>query len=207
MAATYSRSVFLNVPFDRGYRPLFHAIVFTVFDCGFVARCGWESADGSKVRLDKIYELIAECRYGIHDISRTEPDATTRLPRFNMPLELGVFLGAKRYGSGLHREKSCLILDRERHRYQRFCSDIAGQDIDAHQGQPDQAIRCVRNWLSNVTAPRRSLIPGGAEIARRYAAFGELLPVLCRRSKLEQAELTFNDFAALAVEWQRSNRW
>src|SRR5678809_354803 len=131
MAATYSRSVFLNVPFDRGYRPLFHAIVFTVFDCGFVARCGWESADGSKVRLDKIYELIAECRYGIHDISRTEPDATTRLPRFNMPLELGVFLGAKRYGSGLHREKSCLILDRERHRYQRFCADIAGQDIAA----------------------------------------------------------------------------
>jgi hypothetical protein len=207
MAALYSRSVFLNVPFDRDYRPMFHAIVFAVFDCGFVARCAWESADGSQVRLEKIYELIGDCRYGVHDISRTDLDAKTGLPRFNMPLELGVFLGAKRYGKGHQREKICLILDRERHRYQRFCSDIAGQDIEAHAGEPAQAIRPVRDWLSNATSSRRSLIPGGAEIARRYAAFGELLPVLCRRRKLEPAELTFNDFAALAVEWQRSNRW
>src|SRR5262249_47825244 len=96
-AAYYSRSVFLNVPFDDRYRPLFRAIVFAVFDCGFIARCGWESADGSRGRIDKIYELIGECRLGIHDISRTDPDARTRLPRFNMPLELGVFLGAKRF--------------------------------------------------------------------------------------------------------------
>jgi hypothetical protein len=207
MAALYSRSVFLNAPFDRGYRPLFRAIVFAVFDCGFVARCSWESADGSQARLEKIYELIEECRYGIHDISRTELDVSTHLPRFNMPLELGVFLGAKRYGKGRQREKSCLILDRERHRYQRFCSDISGQDIEAHAGQPRQAIRSVRDWLSNATSPRRSLMPGGAAVATRYDAFDALLPTLCRRRKLEPDELIFNDFAALAVEWQRSNRW
>lgn len=42
-----------------------------------------------------------------------------------MPLELGLFLGAKRYGTGKQRTKLCLILDRERYRYQKYCSDIA----------------------------------------------------------------------------------
>ena len=54
--------------------------------------------DGGQTRIDKLYGLIEACRYGIHDLSRTELDATPRLPRFNMPLELGIFLGAKRYG-------------------------------------------------------------------------------------------------------------
>src|SRR5262249_5963635 len=30
------------------------------------------------------------CKYGIHDISRTEVTSASGLPRFNMPLELGV---------------------------------------------------------------------------------------------------------------------
>src|SRR5690242_1621153 len=137
MADTYySRSVFLNVPFDRRYRPLFRAIVFAVFDCGFVARCAWESADGSRIRLEKIYQLIGACRLGIHDISRTELDAESQLPRFNMPLELGVFFGAKRFGRDRQRDKACLILDKAQYRYREFCSDIAGQDIDAHGGNP-----------------------------------------------------------------------
>ncbi len=49
------------------------------------------------------------------------------LPRFNMPLELGIFLGAKRFGSQKQKQKNGLILDREKYRYQSFCSDIAGQ--------------------------------------------------------------------------------
>ena len=73
-------------------------MVFTVHDCGFIARCALEEEDASQVRIDKIYNIIAECRYGIHDISRTELDENSGLPRFNMPLELGIFLGAKKFG-------------------------------------------------------------------------------------------------------------
>lgn len=57
-----------------------------------------ELDDGGQTRIDKLYGLIGECRYGIHDLSRTELDDVNQLPRFNMPLELGLFLGAKRYG-------------------------------------------------------------------------------------------------------------
>jgi hypothetical protein len=87
------------------------------------ARCALEIDDGSQVRIERILRIISECRFGIHDLSRTELDRRNRLPRFNMPLELGLFLGAKRFGNRAQREKVCLILDREPYRYQRFISD------------------------------------------------------------------------------------
>src|ERR1700738_4627256 len=120
--------VFINVPFDRSYLKLFHALVFTVHECGFVSRCALESDDGSEIRISKLYKIISDCSLGIHDLSRTTLDRVNRLPRFNMPLELGVYLGAKHFGDETHRRKSALILERERYRYQKYCSDLAGQD-------------------------------------------------------------------------------
>ncbi len=110
---SYNDNVFINCPFDSDYKPLFDAMIFAVHDCGFVARCALEAGDASQVRIDKIYNIIEDCRYGIHDISRTESDETSGLPRFNMPLELGIFLGAKRYGIQEQERKKCLVLDRE----------------------------------------------------------------------------------------------
>ena len=43
----YDDGVFVNVPFDHGYKKLFDALVFAVHDCGFVAHCALESDDGS----------------------------------------------------------------------------------------------------------------------------------------------------------------
>ena len=94
--ASYEDSVFINCPFDRAYRPIFNALVFVVHECGYFARSALEIEDSGQVRIQKIQELILDCRLGIHDISRTEPEPETKLPRFNMPLELGLFLGANR---------------------------------------------------------------------------------------------------------------
>ncbi len=136
----YSNSVFINCPFDEEYRPIFDALVFAVFDCGFVARCSLEFAGSGGVRIDNIAALVRECKFGIHDVSRTELDQGSGLPRFNMPLELGIFLGAMKLGTPKQREKDCLILDKTRYRYQRFISDIAGQDIEAHNGDAGTAM-------------------------------------------------------------------
>src|SRR5258708_5683890 len=99
----YDISVFINCPFDRAYKPLFNSLVFATIYCGFRARCALEIDDGSQVRIDKIFAAIEECRFGIHDLSRTQLDNGTGLPRFNMPLELGMFLGAKRFGDRLQK--------------------------------------------------------------------------------------------------------
>ena len=199
----YAESVFINCPFDANYKPLFHAIVFVVFDCGYVARCTMEIDDASQVRVEKISRIVQESKFGIHDISRTELDSGTGLPRFNMPLELGMFLSAKRFGDDRQKLKVCLVLDREPYRYQSFISDIAGQDIRPHFDTPGKAIKIVRNWLSD--SSRRKTIPGGKEICRRYDRFREDLPDLCDAIKIEEDEMTFNDYAHLVSEWLKVN--
>lgn len=83
----YESSVFINCPFDEPFRPLFEGLVFAIYDCGYIARCSLEVDDASVVRIEKITKLIAGCKFGVHDISRTEPDESTGLPRFNMPFE------------------------------------------------------------------------------------------------------------------------
>jgi hypothetical protein len=196
--------VFVNCPFDEPYKPIFEAVAFAVHDCGYVARCSLEVTDASQVRIEKIAAIIAACKFGIHDISRTELDPATQLPRFNMPLELGLFLGAKRFGSQRHRSKTCLILDSERYRYQKFISDIAGQDIAAHGGNPDEAIKAVRDWLSAAT-PRAIKIPAGSIVARRYRTFREELPAACERLQLKVEELTFSDYVVQVEEWLKLN--
>jgi hypothetical protein len=199
----YDTDVFVNCPIDAVYRPLFEAIVFTIHDCGFAARSALEVTDTSQVRIEKISTIIAECKFGVHDISRTEPDRTTGLPRFNMPLELGLFLGAKRFGTGKQKSKNCLVLDVDRYRYHKFMSDIAGQDIVAHDGTPALAIRVVRDWLSDAQAPSRK-IPGGAAMVRRYETFRAALPEVSDQQGLVMDELTFVEYRLLTEEWLAS---
>lgn len=201
----YQEQVFINCPFDRDFQPLFDAIVFAVHDCGFVARCALEADDGSQVRIDKIFRIIDQCRLGIHDISRTEPDPTHGLPRFNMPLELGMFLGAKRYGSKRQKSKLCLILDREQYRYQKYCSDIAGQDIRAHGGDSHAVIEVVRNWLRNAAPDPTIILPGGAKMAERYAEFRGELPLMCQSVSLDPDKLIFFDYINFVTAWLKEN--
>ena len=203
MEAGYAQQVFINCPFDDHYTSLFEAIVFTVADCKFRPRCALEIDDGSQIRIEKIFNIISACKFGIHDISKTELDTSSGLPRFNMPLELGFFLGAKRYGQGEQREKICLILDREDYRYQKFISDIAGQDIRAHENEPRKAIARVRNWLRN-SSPMISL-PAGDFIANRYEAFRTEIPSLCQDLSLLADQLTFLDYTWLVSIWIERN--
>jgi len=196
----YDYSVFVNCPFDDEYRPLFRAIVFAIHDCGVAARSAPEVTDASQVRIDKISAIIASSKFGLHDISRTDLDSVTGFPRFNMPLELGLFLGAKRFGGARQKAKNCLILDIERYRYQKFISDIAGQDIAAHGGRVSDAIRHVRDWLSD-SAGKTARLPGGALLASRYEAFARQLPATCTELGLTGDLLTFNDYVLQVEEW------
>ncbi|MCU0771391.1 MAG: nucleotide-binding protein [Verrucomicrobia bacterium] len=198
-----AKAVFLNVPFDDAYKPLFEALVFCVTDCAFVPRCALETSDGGHVRVEKLTRIIADCAFGVHDISRTELDKASRLPRSNMPFELGLFLGAKRFGDRRQRRKSTLILERERYRFQQYLSDIAGQDIKAHDDNPVLLIQAVRDWLRD-EEPRRPL-PSSRVIAERYQRFRLDFPALCQRLRLDPGELTFNDYTWVIRTWLVDN--
>lgn len=205
MAATASVGVFINCPFDDQYQPLFEAVVFCVAACGFLPRCTLEQTDAADVRIDNIYSLIGQCNHSIHDISRTEvADQPYQLPRFNMPLELGIFLGAKRFGTR-SSQKRCLVMDRAPYRYKRFISDIGGQDIKAHANSRTKAIRHVRDWLQS--APGKAAIPGGKRIWQKYLQFRRELPIIADEAELDSNQLTFIDYLQLVSTWLERNRY
>lgn len=193
--------VFINCPFDAEYTPLLRAIQFTVIACGFVPRCALDEDNSADVRIHKILRLIEECRYGIHDICRTELDARSGLPRFNMPFELGLFLGARAYSSGASKHKSALILDKEQYRYQKFLSDIAGQDIKSHEGSAAGAIQVVRKWL-NAQERRQDhpSLPGTDDIQKNFNDFMSAVPKLLKKNQSEKDQ-SFVDWSNLMSQW------
>lgn len=145
----FDKNVFINCPFDNDYKPLLRAMLFTTVVCGYEPRIASESSDSLQVRLDKISKLIEESRYSIHDISRMTAEKKDEFARFNMPFELGIDFGSRIYGGRMLSRKKSLIFDKERHRYQKALSDLAGVDIKAHKSDPDEIIYELRNWIRN----------------------------------------------------------
>ena len=68
--ANFDRNVFINCPFDDQYAPLFNATVFTVHVIGFLSRCALKASNAGQFRLIKILEIISQCKYSIHDLSK-----------------------------------------------------------------------------------------------------------------------------------------
>lgn len=195
--------VFINCPFDRDYAPQFEALIFGVLACGFRPRSARELDDGGQTRIEKLYGIIEECRYGVHDLSRTQLDDANSLPRFNMPLELGIFLGAKRFGGDGHQLKRALILDVEPYRYQRFISDLSGMDIADHGGEVNRTLVRLRDWLANVS--RRRLM-GGAALVATYQRFLTQKSETALGLGLDPEQIPYVDFELIATRWLAAER-
>jgi hypothetical protein len=183
------RHVFINCPYDDDFRSLLRAICFAIMACGYLPRCALDYSDSGAVRIVEIIRLITECPFSIHDISRVELDKDSKLPRFNMPLELGVDLGLRLAGPRRHRTRRILILDAVADRYDRTLSDIAGMDIEIHGNNPREAIRRVRDWLAiNWDEALGKRPAGAAAIWEDYQAYQRIAPDIIAELRLDPHE-------------------
>jgi hypothetical protein len=148
--------------------------------------------------LFKIEKLIEESKYGIHDISKTELNGHG-FPRFNMPFELGIFFGAKRFGSSVQNSKNALIFERTQFSYQNYLSDLSGIDTKAHNDDTFIIINSIRNWLK--TSSKRSTIPSHLRIIEDFKNFQIELPAALTNLSLEIATLTFDDLCTAIEEF------
>lgn len=146
----FEKNVFVNCPFDPHYLPLLRSLLFTIIYLGLKPRIALEAMDAGQARLDKIVGLIADSKFGIHDLSRIEAAKAGDLFRLNMPFELGVDFGCRLYGRGPQKTKRFLILEAEPHRYRAALSDLSGSDVESHGNDPYRIFGVVRNWLKNV---------------------------------------------------------
>lgn len=203
-SSSYNDQVFINCPFDSTYLDMYRACIFVVLDAGFVPRCSREVNNATESRLANIVNIIADCRYGIHDLSRVEVDVTSGLPRFNMPFELGIFYGAKQLGADFHKKKSCLILEKEPYRYHQFISDIAGIDVTPHENDARKLIIEIRQWL--YTASRRRSIPSGEAINIRFKAFQTQIKEACVRETVDYDSMPFLELVNNMTDWLLLNQ-
>lgn len=194
----YSKNVFINCPFDSEYDEMFNAILFTVHKCGFVLRCAKEFDGSNTIRIKNIIKLIRESQYSIHDLSRISLSQTSNLPRFNMPLELGICIGSIEFGNKAHKKKEYLIMESDKFRFKEFISDISGQDIRNHNNDITEGIRCIRDWLVRKTEDK---IPSASVISKEYNTFLGDLPEMCRENDWVQNELTFEEYSSLVTSW------
>lgn len=140
-------NVFINCPFDESYYPLLRPLLFTIIYLGFTPRIALERSDSGENRIDKISDLLASSKYSIHDLSRLKARHAKEFYRMNMPFELGLDYGARRFGSAQMGSKRFLILERERYDFMKALSDLSGVDIKNHKNEPDEVVRAVRDWF------------------------------------------------------------
>jgi hypothetical protein len=145
-------------------------LLFTVTVSGYKVRCALEDDDAANIRFDKLKRLVRESPRSIHDLSRTEL-GTNELPRFNMPFELGLAMGAKHFGGAKRRRNSALIMVREPYVLPAYLSDLGGNDPLAHSGPPEHVLRIVRRYLHATPAGR--LLPGPQNLIAAFARFKE----------------------------------
>jgi hypothetical protein len=193
----YHNTVFINCPFDDAYQSLLYAMVYAVYRCGFIPVSALGEDNGLQMRMDKIANLIEQSAYGIHDISRVELNKN-KLPRFNIPFELGVFYGAQRFGNDEQKRKNALVLDAVPYRYQQVLSDLNGIDVKIHQNNPEVLIQKIRNWL--YTASGSISIPGHKDIIKDYELVKKKLPAVYKKLSLFPGHVTFNDYCVVVEE-------
>jgi hypothetical protein len=128
---------------------------------GFVPRSVLEIPAGSADRQRRIYSLMRDCRYSIHDLSRVQPSGG-RYPRFNMPFEAGLASALVLEGGRPHDR---FILETKARRVLRTLSDLNGVDVYGHGGSAVGALRELTNIF----------VRPGVDIAHLKAVFRGLV--------------------------------
>jgi hypothetical protein len=201
-----SLDVFINCPFDKTYKNLFEATLFTIAVCGYRARCALEEDDSGDIRFGKLCRLIAESPRSIHDLSRTEV-GDNELPRFNMPFELGLTLGAKQFGGAKFGSKTALIMVREPNRLPAYLSDLGGNDPKAHHGEVGRLIAIVRRYLGSRS--NAAPLPGQKSLVDRFEQFKSDLPRIAATRQIKGHEIdalqNYRDYAWFLAEFLKAN--
>lgn len=165
-----SDQVFLNIPYDAQFEPLFLAFIAGLCGFGLIPHAVLEIPTSER-RLDRIFSLIHDCGMSFHDLSRVELDPKRPpTPRFNMPFELGLVVALQ---SGWHPSHQWYVFEAKAHRVEKSLSDLKGTEIHIHRGRPLGVLQEMRNVL----------------IRRRHqATIGELQAILRELKKVAIGE-------------------
>jgi hypothetical protein len=150
VAAPRAGHVFLNFPFSTSYESLFIAFVGGLVAPGLSPRCVLEIPPQEQ-RLKRLFDLIRNSAYSIHDLSyvKLSTGRGPRVPRFNMPFELGLAVAVALAQAG-EQQHQFRIFEAQPYRLQKSLSDVLGHDPYIHQGKADGVLEGLLNVFSTL---------------------------------------------------------
>jgi hypothetical protein len=183
------RHVFINVPFDPSYEPLFVTLIGSLVFLGQKPHSVLEVREQGDGRLKRMLDLMRRCQLSMHDLSRVGVPV-----RFNMPFELGLACALQL--TTRHRYE-VFVLDAKERRLDLTLSDYKGRDPLIHNGTCDGMIACLmdafetgvpdatRRFRRGVLSLRQS-----AEVMKRELKTNTLFrPLMFRRLVMGATEI------------------
>jgi hypothetical protein len=163
------KAVFLNVPYDREYAPLFGALIAGLVALGRIPRCALEAQSEGKARLQHVHGLLASCGSSIHDLSRVTLSGSLSVPRFNMPFELGIAFALAQRTS--HR---IFTFEEKERRIDASLSDMKAFDPIIHSGTTEGILGGLLDCFDR---------PGGAPPLRRLSSLARRLAIVSTKAQ------------------------
>jgi hypothetical protein len=179
------QDVFLNVPFDAEYAPLFLALIAGLTALGRTPHCVLEVSSGGRNRLERIFSLMESCDASIHDLSRITLSGPQDVPRFNMPFELGMA-----YALARKSPHDFFVLEEKPFRLQVSLSDLNGHDPYIRDSTPSGALCCILDCfggpsgvpsMSALEMLKRQLTRLALKLQREMKIAGPFHPYIFRR--------------------------
>ena len=142
--------VFINIPFDAEHEYLYLSLIAAIVGLGLQPRCVLE-IPRDQARLHRIFKLIGACPYSLHDLSSVRLSrGPFRVPRFNMPFELGLAVALCLSTQESHKFR---VMDAVAHRVTQSLSDIGGYDAFIHHGTPTGTFNAVSDMFASLENP------------------------------------------------------
>lgn len=183
---------FLNIPYDERFENLYLAYIVGLTAHGLVPSATLGVPRDAR-RLERIFKLLQECRYSVHDISRVQVDpGPPRAPRFNMPFELGLAVAWASLNPQRHSWVGC---DEIPHRPVRSISDLAGTDFHIHHGTVAGVLAALCNAF--VSRSQHPTVPRMKTVYRRLRRAIPDLTLNAGANSLFEARV-FNDLVVAA---------
>ncbi len=141
------RDVFMNHAFGPASEYLYLTLISGLVSVGMNPRSVVQ-IPASQVRIDRLFNLISQCAYSIHDLSYvTLSRDGFRVPRFNMAFELGLAMAIAVQKPGRHQ---IATFEAVRHRLGQSLSDVSGYDPYIHRRCGEGVLEAVLDVFTDV---------------------------------------------------------
>jgi hypothetical protein len=195
MPAARRDGAFLNIPYDSSYQDHFLAYIAGVAAFGLIPRATLELTGGER-GLERIFDLMAGCKYSFHDLSLVKLDRKhPATPRFNMPFELGLVVGWQKAAPSGH---DWFVFESSRHRLQKSLSDLNGTDPFIYGPSPEGILREIRNALA-----RHDMQPTSEQMRNVFRALREVAAPLILEEAGTSSVFEARPFVELVVMARR----